>query len=69
MRLYTEATLQIRCNFDAIWCRSSAIQGESDNSPPPLNHLSHLFCDANITSAARLVLRYLQKAAFAAREG
>jgi hypothetical protein len=44
-------------------------KGNSNKSSPPSNHLSHLFCDANNTSAARLVLQNLQKAAFADGEG
>jgi hypothetical protein len=42
---------------------------DSNNSSSALNHLSHLFCDANNTSAATLVLQNLQKAAFADGEG
>jgi hypothetical protein len=44
-------------------------KGDLDKSSPALNHLSHLFCDANSTSAARPVLHDLQKAAFAGGEG
>jgi hypothetical protein len=42
---------------------------DSINSSSPLNHLSHLFCDANSTSTPRRVLQYLQKAAFVGGEG
>jgi len=38
-------------------------------SSPPLNHLSHLFCDANSTSTAEFALQNLQKAAFVGGEG
>jgi hypothetical protein len=69
MRLYSKATLQIRCNYDAIWWRSSEIQARLSHFLVSANHLSHLFCDANSTSAAGLALQNLQKAAFVGGEG
>jgi hypothetical protein len=69
VRLYTQATLQIRCNYDAIWWRSTAIQERPGISGSALNHLSHLFCDAKYTPTAKFALQNLQKAAFAGGEG
>jgi hypothetical protein len=44
-------------------------KGDLGISSSPLNHLSHLFCDAKYTPTSKFALQNLQKAAFVAGEG